>query len=220
MDEQKLQLLITKDGSHSLRNDWLEETYHSVHGAMTESKHVFINAGLHYFPFEKKINLLEIGFGTGLNVLLTLLEEEYDVHYHSLEAYPLEKIIYSQLNYHLHLNVAREKFLQVHECEWGREAELGKNFILLKQRTKMESVNFTEKYYDLIYFDAFAPRVQPELWTKEIFEKIFRSMKDGGVLVTYCAKGEVKRNLKAAGFEVETLQGPPGKREMTRAIKK
>jgi len=217
----KKELKITADGSHTLFIPELDETYHSTHGAIQEAKHVFINAGLKHCSLEN-LSVLEIGFGTGLNTFLTFLESQKDRHklsYTSLEAFPLELDLIKELNYtqQLNLDVQDEQmFNKIHEIGWENYHEISSSFKLKKLSEKLENFNPIEKY-DLIYFDAFGPRVQPEMWTIPIFEKMYSCLNTNGVLVTYCAKGAVKRGLKEVGFNVESLTGPPGKREMTRA---
>jgi tRNA U34 5-methylaminomethyl-2-thiouridine-forming methyltransferase MnmC len=215
------QLIVTADGSHSLFVPELNEHYHSVHGAVQESMHVFIDAGLRYVEGKKELNILEVGMGTGLNVLLTLLNAKTQVRYHALEAYPITPVTVEALNYPDLLNCVHLKpaFRLVHSCEPEAHTGLSSHLNFVKHITKLEDFRSTEQF-DLVYFDAFAPRVQPELWTRQVFEHLFSMMGEGGALVTYCAKGEVKRNLKAAGFSVEALPGPKGKREMTRAVKR
>ncbi|MBL7889407.1 MAG: tRNA (5-methylaminomethyl-2-thiouridine)(34)-methyltransferase MnmD [Bacteroidia bacterium] len=218
----KPEIIQTADGSHSLYLKELDEHYHSVHGAIQEGIHVFINAGLQACNKEK-ISILEIGLGTGLNALLTLMEVERfnkQVHYTAIEAFPLEEQLINQLNYVQVLNAGtlREQFERMHTSAWGEEQPLNNKFTLLKLKGQLQTTVFPATY-DLIYFDAFGPRVQPEMWTEEIFSKMFTVLAPGGMLVTYCAKGEVKRTLKKVGFVVETLPGPPGKREMVRARK-
>ncbi|MDG1477518.1 MAG: tRNA (5-methylaminomethyl-2-thiouridine)(34)-methyltransferase MnmD [Vicingaceae bacterium] len=219
----KKELKITADGSHTLFIPELDETYHSTHGAIQEAKHVFINAGLKCCNLET-LSVLEIGFGTGLNAFLTFLESQKDrrkLSYTSLEAFPLELDLIKELNYtkQLSLDAQDEQlFNKIHEIEWGNYHEISSRFKLKKLSEKLENFNPIEKY-DLIYFDAFGPRVQPEMWTIPIFEKMYNCLNTNGVLVTYCAKGTVKRGLKEVGFNVESLPGPPGKREMTRAQK-
>jgi len=217
----KIELKITEDGSHTLYLENLDETYHSKHGAIQEAMHVFIDAGLKYFK-QSKLNILEVGFGTGLNAFLTLQESnDSTINYTSLEAFPLKKEIVNQLNYksELKLNaVGIEQFEKLHHVEWGSYQEISAKFNLNKVKVELAHYQTSEKF-DIIYFDAFGPRVQPEMWEKSIFEKMQSLLSDGGILVTYCAKGSVKRTLKELGFEVEPLPGPPGKREMTRARK-
>ena len=215
----KKQLIITKDGSHSLFVPRLNETYHSKNGAITEAMHVFIRNGLH-FNQKQNLNILEIGFGTGLNALLTLENlGNKKVHYTTLEPYPISEKIYSKLNFHTLTNSDERTFLNLHNCDWEKEIKLSKQFRFLK--SKKSSQNFiANKKFDIIYFDAFAPEKQAEMWTKTVFEKMYCLLNENGFLVTYCAKGVVKRTLKSVELEVETLEGPPGKREMIRANKK
>lgn len=220
-------LFVTNDGSHSLLLPGVEEHYHSTHGAIQESKHVYIHAGLNRFAeTQHPIHILEVGMGTGLNALLSYewsLNHSIPIHYTTLEAFPLPPTLITQLNYPqligtdpLHM---QEVFEQMHAQDWDCCRQLRNNFQFCKYHTKLENFKMTSPA-DLIYYDAFAPRVQPELWTTEIFGKLFQFLKKDGIFVTYCAKGEVKRNLKSAGFLVESIPGPPGKREMTRAIKR
>ena len=212
---------ITEDGSHTLYLKGLDETYHSRHGAIQEAMHVFIAAGLNCSA-QSKLNILEIGFGTGLNAFLTLQELNHrTVNYTSLEAFPLSDDIVNELNYTVELDLDStgiDQFNKMHQVGWGNYQEITPKFNLKKVNQKLDQFTTTEKF-DLIYFDAFGPRVQPEMWTKEIFENMYGVLYQNGILVTYCAKGSVKRTLKEVGFMVEPLPGPPGKREMTRARK-
>ena len=218
----KPEIIQTADGSHSLYLKELDEHYHSVHGAIQEGIHVFIKAGLQACNKEN-VSILEIGLGTGLNALLTLMEVQRSnkkVHYTAIEAFPLEEQLINQLNYVQVLKAEEltEQFKRIHTSAWGEEQLLNNKFTLLKLKGQLQTAVFPATY-DLIYFDAFGPRVQPEMWIEEIFSKMFDVLTAGGMLVTYCAKGEVKRTLKKVGFVVETLPGPPGKREMVRARK-
>ncbi|MBP9705949.1 MAG: tRNA (5-methylaminomethyl-2-thiouridine)(34)-methyltransferase MnmD [Chitinophagales bacterium] len=218
------ELRITADGSHTLYLKDLDENYHSLHGAITESLHVFIHAGLQQFLNTKStIHILEIGFGTGLNALLSCLfaeENTLQIHYTTLEPSPLDITLIQTLNYSQQLrNDASENlFHAMHSAPFEKEITITENFILNKQQITLESFQSTN-HYDLVYFDAFGPRVQPEIWSLNNFQKLFHLMKPNGILVTYCAKGEVRRTMQAAGFSVERLPGPPGKREMLRALK-
>ena len=217
-------IVTTSDGSKSIYLPEWNESYHSKHGALKEAYHVFIRNGLDRFPDGAQINILEMGFGTGLNCFITLLESSrrsLEINYHGLEAYPVEESILSQLDYPDALGQKEQKevFSRMHEQPWERAEELVKGFTLKKEKVRFEEVEFSDRY-DLVYFDAFGPRVQPELWDEGMFNKIFGNMANGGVLVTYSAKGSVRRAMQAAGFEVERLEGPPGKREMLRALKK
>ena len=219
-----MELKKTADGSHTLFVPELNETYHSIHGAIQESQHVFIKNGLHYFSDKEVVNILEIGFGTGLNALLTLLAVENSsqtVNYVSLEKFPLPNKLIQQLNYptQLKLNATQTAlFHQLHTCEWNTSTPISKNFNLLKIENDLADFQ-SDTTFDIVYFDAFAPEKQAELWTDIIFSKIYSLLNSGGILVTYCAKGMVKRTLKSVGFQLETLPGPPGKREMIRAVK-
>lgn len=227
----KTELITTADGSHSLYVKELDEHYHSIHGAIQESKHVFIETGLKHIISKdiKEINILEIGFGTGLNALLSLMEAEklnMNVNYTSLEAFPLNLDLVNELNYVELLSrsentvetILKATFEQLHSSAWEKEIEFSKHFTLNKLNNTLQEIKF-KKSFDLIYFDAFGPRVQPEMWTEELFSKISAATNPQGCLVTYCAKGEVKRTLKKVGYIVETLPGPPRKREMVRGTK-
>jgi tRNA U34 5-methylaminomethyl-2-thiouridine-forming methyltransferase MnmC len=219
----KRTIVITKDGAHTLFVPALDEHYHSIHGALQESKHVFINEGLNRCH-GKNIAIFEIGFGTGLNALLSYMESavrNIKINYYAIENDPLGMQIIYKLNYPeiLKLNEHdRKLFYDMHAGQWNRKLELHKNFIITKIKNDLTlfTIPFT---YDVVFFDAFAPAKQPEMWDKEIFRKIYNNMATGGILTTYSAKGEVKRILKSSGFMVETIQGPPGKRQMIRARK-
>lgn len=217
-------LVITGDGSTSVFIPELDEHYHSIHGALQESMHVFIDAGLKYkIKQTTSIDILEIGLGTGLNTLLTCIiaeENKSTVNYTAIEKYPLVKTIISELNYCslIETNNCFEQFNLIHSCDWETDIEISNYFKLKKCQSDIRDVVF-EQQFDIIYFDAFAPSAQPELWTETIFNSMFKALKDGGVLVTYCAKGVVKRTMRQSGFIVEALPGPKGKREMTRAVK-
>lgn len=214
----------TADGSPTLFVSQWDEHYHSIHGAMQESEHVFMKAGFRYLlpKLEKRtIHILEIGLGTALNAWLTLNEaisENITVYYHALEAYPLSDEEYVQLLFSDN-EIENSRLQSLHQASWEHETKIEANFFLKKSEIQLEDFIPKENRYDIIYFDAFAPSAQPELWTETIFRKMFDCLKSGGCLVTYCAKGDVKRAMKAAGFKVEALPGPPMKREMTRAIK-
>ena len=225
----KRKIVTTADGSKTIQiEDW-DEQYHSKHGAIQEAQHVFIKEGLqHYYHSLNKerntefseVSILEIGFGTGLNAFLTLLEaEKINVNYVGVEAYPVALDEIKQLNY-VELVSSENQFMfdKLHNVSWENEHEIIPSFKLTKRQqffSDIEDIN----QFDLIYFDAFGARVQPELWTKAIFEIMYKALKSKGVLVTYAAIGEVKRSMKALGFTVERLQGPPGKRHMLRATK-
>jgi len=212
-----MELITTKDGSHSILVGGSGLTYHSTNGAIQESKHVFIEAGLrqvHSTP----VRVFEMGLGTGLNALLTLIESS--AYYECVEAYPLEKDFIQQLNYCELLGRPdlQPAFEKIHNCSWEEEISITPSFQFKKSRASLEHYQSSSKF-DVIYFDAFAPGDQPELWTKEIFDKMYSMLLADGILVTYSSKGSIRRNLIAAGFDVEKIPGPPGKREMVRAIK-
>ncbi|MBI2257492.1 MAG: tRNA (5-methylaminomethyl-2-thiouridine)(34)-methyltransferase MnmD [Flavobacteriia bacterium] len=217
----KKEIVQTKDGSNTIFLPEINEHYHSHHGAIQESKHVFILNGLDYFKNVKDLKILEIGFGTGLNALLTYLySQNKSIFYNGIEAFPLEMDLYSSLNFSTLIeNLKVEIIEKIQLSEWNKEIEISPTFTLFKTNQKIQEYTLNNEMYDLIYFDAFGPRVQAEMWSNEILNKMYNSLKKGGIFVTYCAKGQVKRDLKAQGFFVETLEGPPGKREMTRAIK-
>jgi tRNA U34 5-methylaminomethyl-2-thiouridine-forming methyltransferase MnmC len=222
-------IITTSDGSHSLYIPELDENYHSVHGAIQESKHVFIEAGLKKLLASSEssvFNILEVGLGTGLNALLTYIETKdlnLLINYTSIEAFPITYELAEKLNYTDLLSkndtTLIENFRKIHESEWEKDVELSPTFILKKVRSTLQKIKLQATFYDLIYFDAFGPPTQPEMWTEEIFTKLHSCLHPGGSIVTYCAKGEVKRTLKRTGFNVESLPGPPGKREMIRAVK-
>jgi tRNA U34 5-methylaminomethyl-2-thiouridine-forming methyltransferase MnmC len=217
------QIITTKDGSHSLLNPQLNETYHSVHGALQESQYVFIDKGLkHWFNQEREhAAVLEIGFGTGLNALLALeFATAFDkrIDYTSVEAFPLGAEIWQQLNYAESLGLQAE-FRSVHEQLWEEFSPITSHFSLLKLHTTLELLVLESRKYDVVFYDAFAPSKQPEMWTMEMISKVVTALSTDGVFVTYCAKGQLKRDLRALGLELETLPGPPGKKEMVRAIK-
>lgn len=219
----KIEFKITEDGSHTLYVEALDETYHSKHGAIQEGLHVFINAGLNYLN-QPKIRVLEIGFGTGLNTFLTLLEsrnKNIEIEYTALEKFPLDIEMIKGLNYNnvLSSNLEDvEMFNLMHQIEWEGSKKISQHFYLNKINVDLTNYQ-TDEIFDIIYFDAFGPQVQPEMWTTPVFEKMYEVLSKGGILVTYCAKGSVKRALKEVGFRVDSLPGPPGKREMTRAVK-
>ncbi len=214
------EIVVTNDGSHSIYNPRVNETYHSKHGAIVEAEHVFIKNGL-FAENKMQFNILEVGFGTGLNALLTLQksqQKEIDINYHGIELYPVLEKSYSQLNFTELIGEEKSKLLQLHECEWEKEHLITNLFKLTKNKIALE--NYTSKTkFDIIYFDAFSPEKQPELWTAEVFQNMYNLLNDDGFLVTYCAKGVVKRTMKAVGFEIIVLDGPPGKRQMTRVNK-
>lgn len=218
----KREIILTKDGSSSILLPEWNETYHSKFGAIQEAKHVFIKNGLDLFQ-NKEIAILEIGFGTGLNAFITLLESEkrnLKINYVGVEAYPLEIDDIKLLNYAKELNAIDKSdiFLKMHELNWKQSNTICDNFSLTKRKQFFNEIE-DKNSFDLIYFDAFGFRVQPELWTEEIFILMYNALKKEGVLVTYACRTSIKNAMLTAGFKVEKLQGAPGKREMLRASK-
>lgn len=218
-----IEIITTADGSSSLLNVSLNETYHSVHGAIRESLHVFVQSGL--MPLVRgdraEISILEIGLGTGLNALLTLQHagsHRKSVNYVAIEPYPLSENILSGLNYPQALRLADE-YQAIHLSEWHAGIPLTPYFTLSKEQATLQEAILGIHKFDLVYFDAFAPSKQPELWELPMLKKVVDAMKPGGVFVTYCAKGQLKRDLKSLALNVETLPGPPGKKQMVRASK-
>ncbi len=218
----KRTVITTADGSKTIHiNDW-DEQYHSKHGAVQEAYHVFIKSGLSLFS-NQSVAILEIGFGTGLNALITLIEStnfKLDINYTGVEAYPVMAEELEQLGYIKELNALsfENDFLQMHISPWEEQVKIKDHFLFRKQRKDFFEIDDTNTYH-LIYFDAFGARVQPELWSESIFSKMLQALKPGGCLVTYAAKGSVRRAMVSVGFIVERLPGPPGKREMLRATK-
>lgn len=218
-----IKIITTEDGSHSLFDEELNETYHSTRGARGESMHVFIREGLEHWLSENQaseIKILEIGLGTGLNAFLTAQfanQRNQKIHFTSLEPFPIEKDIYENLNY---FGSSEEKqFLKdIHDSTWEKPVGINTHFELLKLPSKLEDFASSNSFH-IIYFDAFAPSKQPEVWSLENLKKCHSLLEKGGVLTTYCAQGQFKRNLAEAGFEVETLQGAMGKKEMVRGVK-
>lgn len=219
----KRHLQLTADGSHTIQIEDLQVTYHSKHGAIQESKHVFIDAGIAYLQQMNnlsEVRILEMGFGTGLNALLTaIFSDQMDlrVNYHSIEAFPLATDEVSLLNYGSLLQ-QEAIFALLHTAHWNTATTIHPKFELYKHHSKLDTFVSAENF-NLIYYDAFAPTAQPELWTVEVFEKLYRLLAPEGILVTYCSKGAVRRAMEVAGFRVTKLQGPPGKREMVRAFR-
>lgn len=221
----KIQLKTTGDGSHTLFVPELNENYHSYHGAYAEAVHVFIETGLRSaFEQFEKVNVFEVGFGTGLNATLAYQfasKNSKSVSYTGIEKFPLDLELVQQLNYKDFWKDADldQAFDKMHTIPWNETTPLHDNFTFKKLDGAVQDYIFEPNHYHLIFFDAFAPEKQPDMWTVELFKKLFDCLQPQGSLVTYCAKGQFKRDLKAAGFEVETLPGPPGKREMVRGIK-
>jgi tRNA U34 5-methylaminomethyl-2-thiouridine-forming methyltransferase MnmC len=218
-------LIMTQDGSYTLYSKEHGVTYHSRYGAIQESNHVFVDSGL--LPVLKKqdkISILELGFGTGLNVLLTWKNivdiDTVHVDYHSFDVYPLPEDLLNACVYEDHLKIPTPISKNILTSDWDKLIEVDSRFTLTKHNKDILEETLPDNYFDIVYFDAFSPESQPELWSISLFEKIHESMTKEAILVTYCAKGEVKRILKKIGFTLESLPGPPGKREMTRATKR
>lgn len=219
------ELQITGDGSATLFKRSINETYHSRFGALTESRHVFVESGLKeaFLKFGFRLNILEVGFGTGLNALLTFQEARthgLEVWYTALETQPVSPGMISSLDYARATGYPEDEevFRRLHEMPFNVAGEVRENFVLEKRLKDVREFSDTPYRYHLVYFDAFAPKVQPELWTEDVFRLIKAAMAPGGVLVTYSAKSDVQRALRSAGFAVSKLQGPPGKREIIRAV--
>ncbi len=217
-------IINTDDNSHTIQINNSSVTFHSTKGAIQESNHVFISAGLNWyaekFPGNTNIRIFEVGFGTGLNALLTATIAKnfaLNIEYQSIDLYPLSKEVYNRLNFAQIL--AEEKlYYKIMTATWNEEIQITDFFNLLKINTDFQSF-ISREGFDVVYFDAFAPEDQPELWTEEVFKKVFHFLNKCGVLVTYCSKSIVRKRLENAGFSVTKLPGPPGKREITRAIK-
>jgi tRNA U34 5-methylaminomethyl-2-thiouridine-forming methyltransferase MnmC len=215
------ELILTSDGSHTIYVPELNEHYHSIHGAVQESSHIFIRNGLEVCKADP-LSIFEVGFGTGLNALLTAVNcssGNRKVNYTAIEKYPLDRSIISSLNHHQFAGEkGKEIFNMIHSAPWKISTNICKNFNLKKIESDLTKEQ-PEGRYDLIYFDAFGPDKQPGIWTRQIFEGISSVTNKNGIFVTYSAKGDVKRNLIACGFDVMLLPGPPGKRQMIRAVK-
>ncbi len=219
-----MQLVTTHDGSHTLYVPHLDEHYHSTFGAITESRHVFIDAGLYCRMAGPEISVLEVGFGTGLNALLTCIaarDKKVKVTYHTLEKFPVDSVMTEKLNYASSLPQAPDAenlFAGIHQASWNEKTIIHPFFHLHKILDDL--ADFQPVFqYDLVYFDAFSPDKQPEMWTQAIFNRLYKGLNPDGILITYCVKGTVKRMLKTAGFLIEKLPGPPGKREILRGKK-
>ena len=220
----KIDIIETLDGSHTLYLEAIDEHYHSTFGAIQESQHVYIHSGLDLCS-SNDIQVLEIGFGTGLNCYLTLLaclNSNKRIRYSSVEKYPLPADIWEKLNFgDYYPKASSELFSLLHKAPWNSEVEIQPQFFLHKIEADLLQLDFKNMpTFDLVYFDAFSPDKQPELWDQSVFEKLYSNMMDNSILVTYCAKGYVRRILQAIGFQVDRIPGPPGKREMIRAWKK
>lgn len=220
-----VEIITTKDGSSSLFVPNLNETYHSTHGALQESQYVYIDKGLDYLVERgiKSIDIFELGFGTGLNAILTYLywnnHSDININYTTIEKYPLEAEIINKLTYNGITNNKEvdEVFKNLHNLEWSVQKEIAKGFSFTKLHQDINAFTSKEKY-NIIYYDAFAPSRQSEMWELQLLQKMKNMLAVGGILITYCAQGEFKRNLKKLGFKLDSLQGPKGKAEITRAV--
>jgi len=214
----ELKLIETGDKSKTLYHLELNEHYHSTHGAYQESVHVYIKSGLDQFVDKPKVSVFEMGFGTGLNVLLSWMfskEHNKTIDLTTIELYPLRNEIWTQLDYYKN-SVQKNVFEKLHQCDWEQPIIIDEHFTFTKHKVSLKEFSTSNKY-ELIFFDAFGPDKQPELWEIPVFEKLYSILNIGGILVTYSAKGQVRRNMQQAGFTVERIPGPPGKREMLRA---
>lgn len=226
-------IILTEDGSATIHLEEWNESYHSKHGAVQEAYHVFIRNGLDYFKENSELSILEIGFGTGLNALISFLEiseTHQKINYTGIEKYPVLEEEFRVLNYpkalkqfNPDLKFSETEILEIYNslmnARWEEFQSIHPNFQLKKAQADFLEFDYPKETFDLIYFDAFGARVQPELWTEELFEKLFQSIKSGGMLTTYSSKGSVRRALISVGFRVEKRPGPPGKREMLVAFK-
>lgn len=218
------EIMVTADGSKTIHIPAWNEQYHSTHGALQEAKHVFMKHGFDQLKPNSSVQIFEVGFGTGLNAILTIestLKANIHVHYVGLEAFPVSHEEIELLNYAdlFEDETLKSFYKSLHDAPWNEVVEISPFFTLEKRHQTMDDFQANDAQFDLIYFDAFGPRTQPEMWEFPVLQKMCQITKENGFLVTYCAKGQVKRDLKAAGFQVEVLPGPPGKREMTRAQK-
>jgi len=217
----ELKLILSNDGSHTLYRGDIDETYHSRHGAIQEALHVFIEKGLKEVErTNNEITILEIGFGTGLNALLTCLHASSKINYIGLEAFPIKEEVLKTLNYAAKVNEvdSNDIFHKLHNTKWEQICSITETFSIKKVEREIQSYKINQPI-DLVYFDAFGPNSQSEMWDIAIFQKLYDAMSANGIFVTYCAKGQVRRDLQTVGFDMERLEGPPGKREMLRGTK-
>ena len=219
----KRELYLTTDGSHTIALPDMQVTYHSTYGALQESNHIYIQAGLQHAMrhYREHINVFEMGFGTGLNALLTVqsaIKNKRKIYYQSVELDPISTDEAAKLNYTTQLSDSQTTFSLLHSTTWGEDVTINPLFTLHKSLDSITRLQVNKQFH-VIYYDAFAPDVQPELWELAILDKLYNWLYPEGILVTYCSKGSVRRSMQAAGFKVEKLAGPPGKREILRAIK-
>lgn len=212
------QIVNTEDQSKTLFSELYGEHYHSTFGAKNESQHIFIDAGLAQIS-KNEVSIFEMGLGTGLNAFLSLKfasENDYKIKYFGIEKHPVNRDLYSKLDYGNGEEL--DLFMKIHNSDWGVSTKITPNFTLYKEEVDLLDFNHTEKY-DLVFFDAFSPDIQPELWSEDVFRTIYQCMNLNGIFMTYSVKGIVKRALKSAGFKIEKIPGPKGKREILRAVK-
>ena len=217
-----MKLLLTEDGSHTMYSAQFGEAYHSSRGALTESSHIFISSGLSAVT-GKEINVFEVGFGTGLNAFLSWIHAEVNqlqINYTSIELYPVALDLLSDINYSALFPGHETKFAALHKTPWDQPEKLSSHFTLHKLHQSVFDTALPSFSQNIIFFDAFSPEKQPELWSADVFRKMYDLLTIGGILVTYCSKGYVRRNMKEAGFTVEKLPGPLGKHEIVRAFKR
>ena len=220
-----LKIIQTSDGSHTIYDESLNETYHSIHGSINESNHVYVNAGLKQFIYEsrkKHVNILEVGFGTGLNFLLLynfLKKRKIKVDYHTIEPNPLNDSVLEKLNFSKIIGSVDEIFKIIHKSKTDELVEIDKKITFVKSVDTIENIKLKERKYNIIFFDAFAPSKQPDIWSYNNLNKIHSSMGEDSILVTYCSSGKFKKTLHDLGFKVEVLDGPKGKKEMVRVRK-
>lgn len=219
----KREVIVTADGSKTIFIPEMEENYHSGHGALQEALHVFIEHGLRPLIQKERVTVFEMGFGTGLNALLTMVEAAktgQQIVYEGIEAFPVDEKMAIEMAYDQQIGSEySDRFKAMHSVDWNVPHQLTETFNFTKIHQKIEDYTPQNEQFDIVYYDAFGPRAQNSMWDPEILAKMYMMLKPGGILVTYCAKGQVKRDLKALGFTIEALPGPPGKREMTRAFK-
>lgn len=216
-----ISIIKTNDGSNTLFSNTFDDQYHSTFGALQESRFIYIQTGLNYCE-HNSIKIFEVGFGTGLNAILTFIEgfnKKINIEYHTIELFPIDIETINQLNYFKFLsNDQKSIYKELHDCKWSKKIKISENFTFRKEKYDFNNYIFNEMY-DLIYFDAFAPEKQPNMWSGENFAKLFDILNNNGILVTYSSKGIVKNNLRNAGFKVTRLDGPKGKRHILRAQK-
>lgn len=216
-----ISIIKTNDGSNTLYSNMFNDQYHSIFGAFQESQFIYIQTGLNYCE-QNSLKIFEVGFGTGLNAILTFIEgfkKKINIEYHAIELFPIGIETINQLNYFEFLsNDQKSIYKELHECNWNKKIKISENFTFRKIKYDFNNYIFNEKY-GLIYFDAFAPEKQPNMWSGENFAKLYDTLNNKGILTTYSSKGLVKNNLRKAGFKVTRLDGPKGKRHILRAQK-